>query len=246
MGKRIISQHRGRGSPRYKVPSFNYMGRVRHRAYDDKERQDKIDGIVIDLVDCRGHNAPLAMIEYEDGERIYIVAGERMYAGQIISSGINASLKEGNTLPLKKIPEGTQIYNIEKAPGDLGKFVRVAGSFAKIDTKSKDLIAIKMPSKKIKQFNPDCRATIGLVAGAGIAEKPILKAGKKYFMMKAKNKLYPRTSAGAMNATDHPFGSGRGGPTYGGKSSSIAPKNAPPGRKVGMIRARKTGRGGKN
>mgnify|MGYP001566807401 FL=1 len=61
--------------------------------------------------------------------------------------------------------------------------------------------------------------------------------------MRARNKLYPRTAAGAMNATDHPFGSGRGGPTFGGRSSSIAPKNAPPGRKVGMLRPSKTGRG---
>lgn len=246
MGKRIISQHRGHGGPRYRAPSFNYMGRVRHRAYDEKERQDKVEGIIIDLVDCKGHNAPLAMVEYEDGERVYTIACEKMYAGQIITSGIKSIVKIGNTLPLKNIPEGTQIYNIEKTPGDLGKFVKAAGSFARVDTRSKGTISIRMPSKKVKHFNPECRATIGLVAGAGIVEKPVLKAGKKHFMMKAKNKLYPKTSAGAMNATDHPFGSGRGGPTYGGKSSSIAPRNAPPGRKVGMIRAKKTGRGGKN
>ena len=101
---------------------------------------------------------------------------------------------------------------------------------------------LRMPSRKNKSFHPECRATIGVVANAGRTEKPILKAGKMHHMMKGKNKLYPKTSAGAMNATDHPFGSGRGGPTFGGKQSSIAPRNAPPGRKVGMIAARRTGR----
>ncbi|MEK6800500.1 MAG: 50S ribosomal protein L2, partial [Nanoarchaeota archaeon] len=83
---------------------------------------------------------------------------------------------------------------------------------------------------------------IGIIAGGGRTEKIWLKAGRRYYAMKARNKLYPKTSAGSMNATDHPFGSGRGGPTYGGKASSIAPKNAPPGRKVGILRPRRTGR----
>ena len=241
MGKRIISQARGHGGPRYRAPSFRYVGRVRHRSYDVKEREGVVYGKVVDILDCVGHTAPLAMIEYENGEKIYTVAGEGMYIGQKIASGATAPVQWGNTVPLKKVPDGTQIYNIEGAPGDLGKFVRSSGVFARVDTKSKNFVVVRMPSKKTMNFNPDCRATIGLVSGSGRTEKPILKAGKKYFMMKSKNKLYPRTSAGSMNATDHPFGSGRGGPTYGGKASSIAPKNAPPGRKVGMIRPRKTG-----
>jgi large subunit ribosomal protein L2 len=186
----------------------------------------------------------LAVVRYDD-EIILNIAGEGMYVGQKVVSGNKSNVEKGNTLPLKNIPEGTLVYNIEGSPGDLGKYVKSAGSSARLDTNLKNKIIIKMPSKKSKIFNPECRATIGLVAGAGRTDKPILKAGKKHFMMKAKNKLYPKTSAGAMNATDHPFGSGRGGPTFGGKSSSIAPKNAPPGRKVGMLRAKKSGRGGK-
>ena len=96
-----------------------------------------------------------------------------------------------------------------------------------------------MPSKKQKQFHPNCRATVGVIAGSGKGEKPILKAGKRHHMMKARNKLYPQTSGVAMNAVDHPFGSGRG--RHKGKPT-IAPRFAPPGRKVGMIRARRTGR----
>ena len=199
-------------------------------------------GKIVDIVDCVGHSAPIAMVEFEDGERTFTIACDRMYVGQEISSGFKSDAEKGNTLPLKNIPEGTIIYNIEGHPGDLGKYVKTAGGSARVDNKSDKRVLVRMPSKKNKAFHPDCRATIGIVAGAGRVDKPILKAGKKHYMMKAKNKLYPKTSAGAMNATDHPFGSGRGGPTFGGKSSSIAPKNSPPGRRVGMLRAKKSGR----
>jgi large subunit ribosomal protein L2 len=245
MGKRIIAQHRGKGGPRYTAPSFRYMGRVTHRYYDFKERNEVVEGTVLDIVNSVGHSSPLAIIEFEEGEQVLAVAYEGMYVGQKIQSGTTAKAAKGNVLPLKNIPEGTHIYNIERNPGDLGKYVKSAGSFARIDTKTKNKILIKMPSKKTKTFNPECRAMIGTIAGAGRTDKPILKAGKMHFMMKGKNKLYPKTSAGAMNATDHPFGSGRGGPTFGGKSSSIAPRNAPPGRKVGMLRAKKSGGGKK-
>ncbi len=95
-----------------------------------------------------------------------------------------------------------------------------------------------MPSKKEKMFNLKCRATIGVIAGAGRMEKPIVKAGKKHYMKKAKNKLWPRTSAVKVNVIDHPFGSGRGK----NPKSKIAKRNAPPGKKVGHIRPRKTGK----
>ena len=105
--------------------------------------------------------------------------------------------------------------------------------------KSPKSITVELPSKKQKTFLPDCRATIGVIAGSGKQEKPFVKAGTRYHAMKAKGKLYPRTSGVAMNAVDHPFGSGRG--RHMGKSQ-IPPRFASPGRKVGMIRARRTGR----
>ena len=95
-----------------------------------------------------------------------------------------------------------------------------------------------MPSKKEKKFNNNCRAIIGRIAGAGRLDKPILKAGKKHHMKKGKNKLWPRTSALKMNVVDHPFGSGRGK----NPKSKIAKRNAPPGKRVGLIRPRRTGR----
>jgi large subunit ribosomal protein L2 len=95
-----------------------------------------------------------------------------------------------------------------------------------------------MSSKKEKELSPDCRATIGMVAGQGRMLKPIIKAGKKWHMMKARNKLWPRTSAIKFNAVDHPFGGGRGKRI----KSKIAKRNAPPGAKVGHLRPRRTGK----
>ncbi len=242
MGKRIIQQARGKGGPRYRAPSHRFVARPTHRNYDEKEKTSITYGVVKDLIHCPAHTAPIAKIFYETGEKCYMIAPVGLKVNQKIATGIQASLIIGNTLPLKNIPEGTNIYNIEKNPGDLGRFVKTSGVSAKVGTKLHDKIVVIMPSKKKKLFNPECRATIGVIAGGGRTEKPFVKAGRKYYAMKARNKLYPITSAGAMNATDHPFGSGRGGPTFGGRASSIAPKNAPPGRKVGLLRPRRTGK----
>jgi len=95
-----------------------------------------------------------------------------------------------------------------------------------------------MPSKKEKKLNKNCRAIIGRIAGSGRISKPIVKAGKRYYIKKTKSKLWPRTSAVKMNALDHPFGSGRGKNV----KSKIAKRNAPAGKKVGLIRPRRTGK----
>ena len=150
MGKRIISQHRGRGGPRYKAPSHNYLGKITHRTYDSKEKSEIMKGKIVDIVDCVGHSAPIAMVEFEDGERTFTIACDRMYVGQEISSGFKSDAEKGNTLPLKNIPEGTIIYNIEGHPGDLGKYVKTAGGSARVDNKSDKRVLVRMPSKKNK------------------------------------------------------------------------------------------------
>lgn len=242
MGKRIIQQARGKGGPTYRSPSHRFIGKPAYRPLDDREKTGVVKGIIKDIINCPGHYAPLILVEYETAQREILIAPYSVKVNQEIFSGTLAPVKEGNTLPLKNIPEGIPISNLEAQPGDLGKLVRSSGSSARIVAKYKDKIIVRLPSQKRKEFDPECRATIGIVAGSGRIEKPIYKAGRNYHRMKARNKLYPKTAAGAMNATDHPFGSGRGGPTYGGRSSSIAPKNAPPGRKVGILRPRRTGR----
>ncbi|MFP4112682.1 MAG: 50S ribosomal protein L2 [Candidatus Woesearchaeota archaeon] len=235
MGKNLIQQARGKGSPRYRAPSFRYRGKAQHKSFGQKTHKGK----VVDFVRCPGHSAPLAQIEFEDGELCLMIAPEGVKVGEFVTTGNESGNNRGNTLALSQIPEGTQVYNLEAVPGDGGKFVRSSGTFAKVVSQFEDKVLVMLPSKKKKFFNPGCRATIGVVAGGGRTEKPIVKAGKKHYMMKAKNKLYPKVSGNAQNAVDHPFGNSR---SLRKSKAKPAPHNAPPGRKVGMIRPRHTGR----
>jgi len=234
MGKSLIQQRKGKASSTFRAPSFRYAGEARNKTFG-KESAGKI----IDLINCPGHSAPLAAIEYNDGEKTLEIAAEGVKVGQAVNAAEEGSIRTGNTLSLKNIPEGTGIYNIESKPGDGGKFVRASGAFAKVVTKMKNRVVILLPSKKTKEFLEGCRATIGIIAGSGKKEKPFVKAGNKYHAMKAKNRFYPNVSGASMNALNHPFGgtrsSRKGRPT-------IVPKYAPPGRKVGMLRPRRTGR----
>jgi large subunit ribosomal protein L2 len=233
MGKNLIQQARGKGGPRYRAPSFRYKGEVKYTNYGASQ------GKIIDLLHCQGHSAPLAQIEYDNGGTVLMQAAEGIRVGDIVAIGSNIDMKTGNVLPLKNIPEGTAIFNIESFPGDGGKFVRSSGGFAKIITKLHEGIVVELPSSKRRTFLPDCRATIGTIAGSGRKEKPFLKAGRKFYAMKAKNKLWPRVSGTSMNAVDHPFGGSSSGIKGGPTQSS---RHSPPGAKVGKIAPKRTGR----
>lgn len=235
MGKRIIQQARGHGSPTYTSPSFNYKGRIKLNKITKKLQKGKI----IDLIKCPGHDAPLVKVKYENMETVLFSAPENVRVGEEVTSGEIGEIKPGNVMTLRAIPEGTQIYNIESQPGDGGKFCRSAGASARIISKTENYAKIKLPSKKEKKISLNCRAVIGVIAGSGRKEKPFLKAGKKYHAMKAKNKLYPRTSASAMNAVDHPYGNKRTSRKSKQKATS---KHAPPGRKVGKLSPKRTGK----
>src|SRR3989344_787249 len=235
MGKRIIQQRRGRGTMTYRAHSHRHKGKI---VYSPVGKDVRKVGKIIDIIHCPGHSAPLAKIQYEDKSFALIAAPGAIYAGQEVQSGVEAEIKAGNSLPLKSIPEGTEISNIESTPGKVA-FCKAAGSFARVVAKYPEKIVVKFPSKKQKDFHPECRATIGIIAGGGRKEKPLVKAGKAWHLMHAKGKLYPKTSGVAMNAVDHPFGSGRG--RHVGKSK-IPTRNAPPGRNIGLLRAKRTGR----
>jgi large subunit ribosomal protein L2 len=234
MGKRLIQQKRGKGSTTYRAHSFKYKGKVKQTKISD----ETVDGKIIDFVNCPGHSAPLAQIKYEDGEEILMIAPEGVRVGEAVQSGTDAAIKTGNIVPLKNIPEGTSVYNIENSPGDGGKFVRTSGTSAKVVSKIREGIVIKLPSNKQKTFQANCRACIGIVAGSGRTEKPFLKAGRKYYAMKARNKLYPSVSGTSMNSLSHPFGGTKS--SHKGKPTQ-ASRHAPPGRKVGKIAPKRTG-----
>ena len=239
MGKRLIQQRRGRGTPRYRSPSHRYAGAISYKPLDQHEQDGFIKGKVMALINSVGHSAPLMLVKYETGHECLQVAPEGIAVDDIVYAGSKAPVSIGNILPLASIPEGTEIFCIELRPGDGGKIVRTAGSSARVVSKVPSGVAVLLPSKKTKILYPNCRATVGKIAGSGRKEKPFVKAGNKYHAMKARGKLYPRTSAVAMNAVDHPFGSGRG--RHKGRCS-VPKRNAPPGAKVGLIRAKRTGK----
>jgi large subunit ribosomal protein L2 len=159
--------------------------------------------------------------------------------GDKIEMGKEVEIQAGNILPLKYIPEGTLIYNIESNPGDGGKFVRASGAFAKIITKMENGVVVELPSSKRRTFLPRCKAIIGIVAGSGRTEKPFLKAGNKFYAMKAKNKYWPVVSGTSMNSVSHPFG---GSSSHAKGIPTQSSRNSPPGRKVGKIAPKRTGR----
>ncbi len=230
MGKRIITQRRGRGTHTYKVRRKAFRFKVQYPQRLEGE------GEVIKLFNSPAHTAPLAKIKHSKGT-FYIPATKGMFEGQKIKFG-GKEIKPGNIIELKNIPMKSSIYCIEARPGDGGRFIKSGGNSAVINRITEDAIFILFPSKKEKKLNLNCRAIIGVSAGSGRLDKPIIKAGKKHHIKRAKSKLWPRTSAVKMNAIDHPFGSGRAK----NPKSKIAKRNAPPGRKVGLLRPKRTGK----
>ncbi len=229
MGKRIISQARGKGSHTYRARRNAFVYRLKY------PRKLEGEGEVVGLLNSAAHTSPLAKVRYNEGF-FYVPAFSGMIEGQKIKFGGN-EVREGNIMKLGDIPIKTQIYNVEANPGDGGVFIKSAGTTATVNKVIGKYVFVVMPSKKERKFNPSCRAVIGVIAGAGRLEKPVVKAGKKFHMKKAKNKLWPRTSAVKMNVIDHPFGSGRGK----NPKSKIAKRDAPPGARVGHVRPRRTG-----
>ena len=236
MGKNLIQQKRGKGSPRYRAPSFRYYGKTNFIKYEEGK---VTSAQITEIIHSRGFSAPLIELKYSNGETGLLQAPEGIRVGDKIEMGENVELKIGNILPLKNIPEGTSIYNIESNPGDGGKFVRTSGAFAKIITKMNEGIVVELPSSKRRTFQPNCKAIIGIVAGSGRTEKPFLKAGTKFYAMKSKNKLWPIVSGTSMNSVNHPFG---GSSSHAKGIPTQSSRNSPPGRKVGKIAPKRTGR----
>jgi large subunit ribosomal protein L2 len=195
--------------------------------------------IVKAILDERGRTAPLAQLEYGSGNFAYIPAVSGLAVGTQISLGSQAPASVGNILPLQTIPEGTRISNIELRAGDGGKLVRASGGSAILFSKGNGKAILRLPSGKSILVDEKCRATVGEIAGGGRLEKPFLRAGPRFHAMKADGRPYPRMRGIAMAVVYHPFGGGRH--QHPGKSTSTS-RNAPPGRKVGLIAPRKTGR----
>lgn len=168
-------------------------------------------------------------------------APEGLYSGQFIFAGLKAALAVGNILPLSQIPEGTVICNIESQPGDGGKLCRASGDYGIIISNDHDkgVSRVRLPSGSKKTISLKCRAMIGLIAGGGRTDKPILKAGRAFHKYRVKRNEWPKVRGVAMNPVDHPNGGGN--QQHMGKPGTIR-RDRPAGSKAGQISARRTGR----
>jgi large subunit ribosomal protein L2 len=227
MGKRIIQRARGKGSMTYRSPGHRFEGKIKY---------PRGNVTVIDIIHDAARNAPLARVVDSEKRETLIIATEGMKVGQKIVLGAPRPVI-GNIMKLSDVPKGASVFAIENIPGSGPQLCCSPGSRAIVVGSDKNEVIIKMPSKTSKRLKGTCLVTLGIPAGAGARDKPFYKAGQKMHTMRARNKLYPRTSATAMNAVDHPFG----GQTKPGQSKTIS-RWAPPGAKVGSVAARSSGK----
>jgi large subunit ribosomal protein L2 len=190
---KITVRHRGGGVKRL------------YRVVDFGEEKLGIPGKVIALEYDPNRTAFLALVEYQDGEKRYILAPDGLKVGDEIICAENAEIKTGNRLKLKNIPVGTQVYNIELIPGRGGKIVRAAGTSAKVVAQEEKYTQLQLPSKEIRRVSNECFASIGQVSNPGHIFEDIGKAGRRRL-----KGWRPAVRGSAMNPCDHPHGGGEG------------------------------------
>jgi large subunit ribosomal protein L2 len=206
---KITIRHRGGGHKRiyrfidFKRNKYDILGKVNTIEYDPNR------------------SARIALISYQDGEKRYILHPESLKVGDTISSGENAEIKVGNALPLKNIPVGSEIHNIELHKKKGGQIIRSAGMSGRILNKEEDYVTIRLPSKEIRLVHINCYATIGKVSNSENANIVIGKAGRKRWLG-----IRPTVRGTVMNPIDHPHGGGEGRCPIG-RSCPLTPWSKP-------------------
>jgi len=245
MGRRIRGQRKGSGHI-FRAHNKHRKGPAKLRPVDFAERNGYIKGVVKDIIHDPGRGAPLAIVVFRDPYKYKLrketmIAPEGLHTGQFVFCGKKAAVQVGNVLPLGIMPEGTIICNVEEKTGDRGRLARTSGNYATVIAHNPDTrkTRVRLPSGAKKVLGSANRAMIGIVAGGGRTDKPVLKAGRSYWKYKAKRNCWPVVRGVTMNPVDHPFGGGNH--QHIGKPSTIR-RDASHGRKVGLIAARRTGR----
>ncbi len=213
---RITSRHRGGGH------------KQRYRLIDFRRDKDGVPARVATVEYDPNRNARIALLNYADGEKRYILAPVGLKIDDRLESGSGAEIRPGNALPLRNIPAGTVVHAIEMRPGGGAKLARSAGASVQLMSKEGDLALLRLPSGEMRQVPLDCRATVGQV---GNTEAELIKLGKA-----GRNRwkgVRPQTRGVAMNPIDHPLGGGEG------KSSGGRHPTSPWGQKEGRTRSKK-------
>ena len=177
----------------------------KYRIIDFKRNKDGVSGRIAGVEYDPNRTANIALVNYKDGEKRYILAPVGLKDGETISSGSGSEIRTGNSLRLIDIPLGTLVHNIEMKPGKGGQMVRSAGTFAQLMAKEGDYATVKLPSGEVRRFEKACKATIGSVGNADQENISIGKAGRTRWKGRR-----PRVRAVAMNPVDHPMGGGEG------------------------------------
>ena len=206
---KITVRHRGGGAKR------------KYRIIDFKRNKDGIPAKVSTIEYDPNRTAYIALVVYADGEKRYILAPAGLKVGDVIESGVNADIKPGNALPLKNIPVGTVIHNIELQKGKGGQLVRAAGNSAQLMAKEGDYATLRLPSGEMRYVRIECRATIGTLSNATNDIVNIGKAGRKRHMG-----FRPTVRGSVMNPNDHPHGGGEGKSPIG-RPSPVTPWGKP-------------------
>lgn len=197
---KITVRHRGGGT------------RAKYRIIDFKRNKDDIPATVKSIEYDPNRSANIALVCYADGEKRYIIAPNKLKAGDVIVSGPDSDIKVGNALPIANIPVGTIIHNIELKPGKGAQMVRSAGNGAQLMAKEGNYAQVRLPSGEVRMVRINCRATIGEVGNIEHANIQIGKAGRKRHMG-----WRPTVRGSVMNPNDHPHGGGEGRAPIGRK-----------------------------
>ncbi|KAJ6989618.1 LOW QUALITY PROTEIN: 60S ribosomal protein L8-1 [Populus alba x Populus x berolinensis] len=242
MGRVIRAQRKGAGSV-FKSHTHHRKGPARFRSLDFGERNGYLKGVVTEIIHDPGRGAPLARVTFRHPFRYkkqkeLFVAAEGMYTGQFVYCGKKANLMVGNVLPLRSVPEGLLFVTWSIMLETVVLLLELLGIML-FHNPDNDTTRIKLPSGSKKIVPSGCRGMIGQVAGGGRTEKPMLKAGNAYHKFRVKRNCWPKVRGVAMNPVEHPHGGGNH--QHIGHASTVR-RDAPPGQKVGLIAARRTGR----
>jgi large subunit ribosomal protein L2 len=202
------SNHRAKGRNNKGRITIRHKGGGHKRLYrliDFKRNKYNVDGKVMSIEYDPNRNAFISLIQYEDGEKRYILHAENLKVGDTISAGNESTIKPGNSLPLDKIPLGTDVHNVELFPGKGGQLIRAAGTSAKILAKENDFVVLRLSSKEIRLFKKECSATVGRISNSDFYNVVLGKAGRTRWLG-----IRPSVRGSVMNPVDHPHGGGEG------------------------------------
>jgi large subunit ribosomal protein L2 len=196
------------GRDNYGHISSRWIGgghKQRYRLVDFRRNKDGVPARVASIEYDPNRSARIALLNYFDGERRYIVAPDGLKVGEIVQSGPDAEIKNGNCLPLRNIPLGTNIHNVELFPGRNARVARSAGAFCQLMAKEGDYAQLRLPSGEVRSFHVSCRAVVGQVGNLDHENASWGKAGRTRWLGRL-----PSVRGVAMNPVDHPMGGGEG------------------------------------